>query len=435
MKINRNNYESFFLDYIEGNLSNDEIAELRVFISENRDLEDELKEFESFHIIPENLDFSEKENLKISFFSDIKITNENVAEFCIAFYENDLTPEKKLELEHFLNTHTEIRQDFLLFAKTKLKANQTVKFFDKSALLKSIENEKISHENFPDFCIAYYEKNISEKSKQKLLEYLDNHPEKLNDFNAYKQTILLPPENIVFKDKNRLKKGRIILLSRSNIIKFASTIAAMFILFFGLYNFKNKLFINPVITARVYEKQNQTEPATQQLAEITTEDKKTKPANKKNISKQVKNKRNQQDSTLKKQNKLKNLKPFTIENYHNVRFSSVQNPQKIIGNQVKIAKVEFNFKEMPDAEIPKQNTAYLTLSEYLAERAKKMILKDNYTKNKKLNYLDVAQAGIKGIDKIIPGKIEFDYKENEAGKIEYLALNTPLFDYSKEFNR
>ena len=45
MNIDKNNYEAFFLDYHEGNLSPQEVADLYLFLSQYPELK---KEFEDF---------------------------------------------------------------------------------------------------------------------------------------------------------------------------------------------------------------------------------------------------------------------------------------------------------------------------------------------------------------------------------------------------
>jgi hypothetical protein len=43
MKIDRNNYEPFFMDYLDGNLTAGEIDELIDFLSKNNDLAKSLR--------------------------------------------------------------------------------------------------------------------------------------------------------------------------------------------------------------------------------------------------------------------------------------------------------------------------------------------------------------------------------------------------------
>ena len=60
MKINRNNYEAYFLDYIEGTLGFAEKAELEAFLVINPDLKIELDNFETISLpLAENI-FHEK---------------------------------------------------------------------------------------------------------------------------------------------------------------------------------------------------------------------------------------------------------------------------------------------------------------------------------------------------------------------------------------
>ena len=54
MNINKNNYEAFFLDYHEGNLSPQQVADLLLFIEQHPELEEEFESFENFSIADNN---------------------------------------------------------------------------------------------------------------------------------------------------------------------------------------------------------------------------------------------------------------------------------------------------------------------------------------------------------------------------------------------
>ncbi|MBP1630419.1 MAG: hypothetical protein H6Q15_1312 [Bacteroidetes bacterium] len=63
--ITKDNYEAYFLDAIEGNLSMDELRDLNKFLAENPELRKELEAYDKdFILIPENISFSEKNSLK-----------------------------------------------------------------------------------------------------------------------------------------------------------------------------------------------------------------------------------------------------------------------------------------------------------------------------------------------------------------------------------
>ena len=117
MKINRHNYESYFLDYIEGNLSKDDIRQLYLFLAQNPDLEEGIKNFENITLNGENVHYSNKQNLKYDKI-DLKtdINESNYYYFIIAKHENDLTATKEKELSDFLKTHPEKQKGIDFFS-------------------------------------------------------------------------------------------------------------------------------------------------------------------------------------------------------------------------------------------------------------------------------------------------------------------------------
>ena len=106
MNINKENYQSYFLDYMEGNLSKDEIDKLYSFVYQNPEL---IEEFEclDFFVVENDIEarFEEKQALKKINFSEDRITESNFELFIIAYYENDLDSSKRSELEKFLNNN------------------------------------------------------------------------------------------------------------------------------------------------------------------------------------------------------------------------------------------------------------------------------------------------------------------------------------------
>ena len=64
--INKDNYEAYFLDHLEGNLSEEGKKELELFLKENPKLGEELKAYDnSLFLIPDmEISFKEKESLR-----------------------------------------------------------------------------------------------------------------------------------------------------------------------------------------------------------------------------------------------------------------------------------------------------------------------------------------------------------------------------------
>ena len=95
MKIDRNNYEIFLLDYMDGTLSEAERRMVEQFLTENPDLAAELKHAKEIETKAIDNPSQDKSKLYRSFADVSEITEENLEEFCIAYLENDLEETEK----------------------------------------------------------------------------------------------------------------------------------------------------------------------------------------------------------------------------------------------------------------------------------------------------------------------------------------------------
>jgi len=130
MKINRDNYESFFLDFLEGKLKENQIDEFLDFLEQNQDLKDELHQFESVHLPEEQILFTDKGKLYKSD-SEQKVIPENKL---IAYLEGDLEKEERIRFEAYLASHQELQKEYNLFARTRLIPESGIRMTDKHKL-------------------------------------------------------------------------------------------------------------------------------------------------------------------------------------------------------------------------------------------------------------------------------------------------------------
>jgi len=66
MKINQHNYESFLIDYIDGNLSDVERMDVELFLQENPDIAEQISDFADVVLLPNNeINYDKKEELLI----------------------------------------------------------------------------------------------------------------------------------------------------------------------------------------------------------------------------------------------------------------------------------------------------------------------------------------------------------------------------------
>lgn len=132
MKINRNNYEVYFIDYLEGKLDEKLVDDFLEFLQQNPDLKQELALFESVSLEPEEITFDKKELLfKEKYDSEIEFN-----QAAISILEGDSTTSEKKEFEKYISKYPEKERDLLLFKKTKLLPDTSITFSDKSKLYK-----------------------------------------------------------------------------------------------------------------------------------------------------------------------------------------------------------------------------------------------------------------------------------------------------------
>ena len=139
MKINRCNYEMYFLDYLEGRLTTDETAALLHFADDNPDLKALLEGEEMISLVPdESINFFPKAALKKNPVDDQSapqgINEKNYEEFMIRFYDNDLRDSEQGELANFLKDSPTYMKEFELFGNTLLKPDTGIVYTHKSSL-------------------------------------------------------------------------------------------------------------------------------------------------------------------------------------------------------------------------------------------------------------------------------------------------------------
>jgi len=135
-KIDKYNYEAFFLDYRENKLDARQEAMLFAFLEEHPDLKIEFEAYEDFSFQPQSkVEFPDKERLKSGVIQDAgNINISNYEEFLIASIENALDQDQQHQLEIFLHQNPAIKHELALFEKTKLSADPVIKFEQKEKL-------------------------------------------------------------------------------------------------------------------------------------------------------------------------------------------------------------------------------------------------------------------------------------------------------------
>lgn len=145
MNINRNNYENYFLLYVDNELSAGERTAVEEFLQLNPDLQPEFDMFREVVLQPEpDIVFSAKHTL---FRSSNPVTSENCEEYFILYCDNELNTEERNHVEEFVAAHPEFQLNFELILSARLTPDTSIVFENKEALYR--------HEKQPGLVVSF----------------------------------------------------------------------------------------------------------------------------------------------------------------------------------------------------------------------------------------------------------------------------------------
>src|SRR5690554_4999741 len=231
-KINIHNYEAFFLDFAEGNLSPDQIIELDAFLEKNPTLRDELAGFEILPLSPAKPASDEWSALKKPGVNDFKSNADLRDAFFVDTIENQLNSfEKKILTE--LISEEKFKKEYELWQNVILPSgNEAV---DKQNLFQFGLDREIAAFNYEYYLIARTEGLLNDKQNEALEKFALARPDGMRDLHIADSLKLTPSRGIFYPDKDKLlKKDKPVLLFW---LYRAASIAAILIL--GVFTWIN----------------------------------------------------------------------------------------------------------------------------------------------------------------------------------------------------
>ncbi len=147
MNINRHNYEEFFIQYMDNELSKEQRREVEDFVQLHPDLKEELELLQQFKFTPDtHIVYNGKEELmKMGGQAPVSLTN--YEEWFVQYIDEELTPEQKLSVEQFVAAHPTLQQELNLLQQTKLQPEEIV-FADKASLYRHEEKVRVVYFNW-----------------------------------------------------------------------------------------------------------------------------------------------------------------------------------------------------------------------------------------------------------------------------------------------
>jgi hypothetical protein len=141
MKINRHNYEEYFILYWDNELAAEQKQAVENFVKENPDLQEEFSLFGQTRFAPDNtLQFTQKDLLanESSFINIV-----NYTEKLLDYIDDELTADEKIKTEQFVAGYQPAQKELALLQKIKLQPEAETVFPDKSVLYRRTEKVRV----------------------------------------------------------------------------------------------------------------------------------------------------------------------------------------------------------------------------------------------------------------------------------------------------
>jgi len=238
MKINRDNYEAYFLDYHEGQLSPEMVEEVMMFVDQNPELKNVFDEFEAVSLVADwDIVFEKKSSLKKNqVFATSQVNELNFEEFLVNETEGLLNPEQLASIEEFISINPQFEKDRRLFALAHLSTDDEIVFEAKDSLKqKAISVGPINADSYETFMARELEGDLNQEEKVQFAEFMEYNPQLEKDRKLYTHTILNTETGIVFEKKSSLKQSvtpirRIVYYSLSAAASLALIVSFYFLL-------------------------------------------------------------------------------------------------------------------------------------------------------------------------------------------------------------
>lgn len=140
MNINRNNYEEFFILYMDDELSFADKKLVETFVNENPDLREEFISLNQTRLVSEIIPFTNKEALLKT---GSVINADNYEEYFLLYADNELNADEIREAERFAASTPALQQEFDLIQQARLVPEINIIFPGKSSLYKKQEPRRV----------------------------------------------------------------------------------------------------------------------------------------------------------------------------------------------------------------------------------------------------------------------------------------------------
>lgn len=363
------------------------------------------------------------------------IDRNNYEAFLLDLLEGRLSPEEEQKLNAFLKNHPEFVADLPDVDLFKLEKKSLV--YPNSDLLKKkfpVAGTPLTESNFDMFCLARLEGDLSQDQEQEHRALVERDKSKGTEWKEWQRTIMTV-EQLSFPGKNALKR-KTLTLSRKFWLS-GLAVAASFALLFFLLRTERTV---PGLAESVSSESLSTRENMVVAQEAVTENLESKPLTALEIPvkevRQVSDNKPQVASTHPEPGKEvqeSRTKNPTQLNLNKIQARPLRIAGSLSGTSAMVGQPRIDYiKPLPDSQVSGR-TSKLPLNE-IAE-IDRQVLFDEFTREHNISLLSVANAGIKGINKLTGSDISLMASRDEQGEVSGFRLKSKRFSLSKPLSR
>lgn len=235
MEINHQNIEAWILDWMEGNLNQEQEAALHAFVAvhpvyaELMDMQD-LPQLQQPASVAFDASLLKKKVVAVGAINEF-----NWEHFFVLYCENQLEAQEKLVVEAFVAQNEILKREFELYNKVKLEADAAIVFAEKEATKHQLIGVgSINESNWEQYIISTVENQLDTVSQNDVFAFLHANEALQKEYDNYAKSKLKPNTKDVFPNKSKLKKGAMVVVYgdyRNQVFAAAAAILALFGIF------------------------------------------------------------------------------------------------------------------------------------------------------------------------------------------------------------
>jgi hypothetical protein len=139
--INRDNYEAYFVMYVDDELNATERKAVEQFIEQNPDLEEEMVMLQQSVLKADDHIVFEQKELLFKGTEHTPINEQNCEEYFVLYGDDELTNAEKDKVEQFVYHHPQYQADFELIQQVKLLPDNALSLPDKTYLYRTEKDD------------------------------------------------------------------------------------------------------------------------------------------------------------------------------------------------------------------------------------------------------------------------------------------------------